>query len=108
NRGRELDRNLAWLEPMRGRDLFDRYGVWTSDYSLFKYGKNDDIEDCLAFDKKPMEQPSKIWAKIKGIHEIEDTSPKGTIERELEDFAREQAKGEFTKQELLEIAMGKR
>ena len=60
----------------------------------------------MAFDKKPMEQPSKIWAKVRCIHNIEVTSPAVTIERELEDFAREEVKGEFTDQELLEIAMG--
>ena len=106
NRGRELNRSLAWLEPMRLNDLFDKYGIVTADYKLFKYGKNDDIGDCVAFDKKPMEQPSKIWAKVRCIHNIEVTSPAGTIERELEDFAREEVKGEFTDQELLEIAMG--
>jgi hypothetical protein len=106
NWGRDLDRSLAWLEPMKVKDLFDKYEIWTSDYNLFKYGKSDDIGDCLAFDKKPMEQPSKIWAKIRCLHKIENTSPGGTIERELEDFVIEEAKGEFTDQKRLELAKG--
>jgi hypothetical protein len=80
---------LQWLrgEYFKFKELLkrepDRYPAWHAPYFL-----------CGGFVSfAPLAQtqkPARIWAKIRRVHDIEGLSPEGSIERELEDYLRNQ------------------